>query len=90
MFNNTQGGANMLHTILRLPDVLRQRGKSRSAHYLDIQRGLYTKPIKIGERASGWPENEVEVQNAARIAAKTKEEIRALVLKLEAARKAAS
>lgn len=79
----------MAHTILRLPAVLSQRGKSRSAHYLDIQRGLYTKPIKIGERASGWPQNEVEVQNAARIAAKTNEEIRALVAKLEADRKSA-
>lgn len=80
----------MLHTILRLPAVLLQRGKSRSAHYLDIQRGLYTKPIKIGERASGWPQNEVEVQNAARIAGKSEVEIRALVGKLEAARKVAS
>ena len=61
----------MLHTILRLPAVLGQRGKSRSAHYLDIQHGLYTKPIKIGARASGWTQNEVEVQNAARIAGKT-------------------
>lgn len=80
----------MLHTILRLPAVLGQRGKSRSAHYLDIQHGLYTKPIKIGARASGWTQNEVEVQNAARIAGKTDDEIRLLVTELEAARKAAA
>jgi hypothetical protein len=48
MFNNTQRGANMLHTILRLPDVLRERGRSRSAHYLDIQQGLFTIRCKIG------------------------------------------
>ena len=79
----------MTHTILRLPDVLRQRGRSRSAHYLDIQQGLFTRPIAIGSRAVGWPEDEIERLNAARIAGKSDNEIRALVLKLEATRKAA-
>jgi prophage regulatory protein len=35
----------------------------------------------------GWPSNEVEAINTARIAGKTDEEVRALVAKLEAARK---
>jgi len=78
----------MSDTILRLPAVLRQRGRSRSSHYLDIQQGLFTRPVAIGSRAVGWPSNEVSALNAARIAGKTDEEIRALVLKLEAARKA--
>lgn len=79
----------MTHTILRLPAVLRERGRSRSAHYLDIQQGLFTRPVAIGLRAVGWPADEVEALNAARIAGKSDEEIRALVVKLEAARKAA-
>jgi prophage regulatory protein len=79
----------MTHTILRLPAVLRERGRSRSSHYLDIQQGLFTRPVQIGLRAVGWPSSEVTAINAARIAGKTDEEIRALVLKLEAARKAA-
>jgi prophage regulatory protein len=78
----------MAHTILRLPVVLQERGRSRSAHYLDIQQGLFTRPVAIGLRAVGWPADEVATLNAARIAGKTDAEIRALVVKLEAARKA--
>ena len=80
----------MAHPILRLPAVLRERGRSRSAHYLDIQQGLFTQPVQIGLRAVGWPSMEVATINAARIAGKSEIEIRALVVKLEAARKAAS
>ena len=45
----------MTTTILRLPAVLRERARSRSAHYLDIQQGLFTHPVQIGLRAVGWP-----------------------------------
>jgi prophage regulatory protein len=79
----------MVTTILRLPAVLRERGRSRSAHYLDIQQGLFTRPVQIGLRAVGWPSSEVAAINAARIAGKTDDETRALVAKLEAARKTA-
>lgn len=80
----------MTRTILRLPAVLRERGRSRSAHYLDIQEGLFTRPVSIGARAVGWPSDEVAALNAARIAGKTEEQIRALVAELEAARKTAA
>ena len=80
----------MTNTILRLPAVLRERGRSRSAHYFDIQQGLFTHPVQIGLRAVGWPTAEVAAINAARIAGKSEAEIRALVARLEAARKAAS
>ncbi len=80
----------MSHTILRLPAVLKRRGRSRSSHYADINAGLYVKPVQIGSRAVGTPEDEVDALNAARIAGKSDDEIRALVLKLEAARKAAA
>ncbi|TCT19482.1 helix-turn-helix transcriptional regulator [Thiobaca trueperi] len=80
----------MTRTILRLPAVLRERGRSRSAHYLDIQEGLFTHPVSIGARAVGWPSDEVAALNAARIAGKTAEQIRALVAALEAARKTAA
>ncbi|MFN0184440.1 MAG: helix-turn-helix transcriptional regulator [Aquabacterium sp.] len=79
----------MTHTILRLPAVLKRRGKSRSSHYADVKAGLFVKPVKLGLRARGTPEDEVEALNAATIAEKSDDEIRALVLKLEAARKAA-
>ncbi len=77
----------MVNRILRLPAVNSKTGVSRSTHYLRIQEGLFTKPVSLGLRAVGWPMTEVEAINAARIAGKTDEEIRELVLKLEAARK---
>jgi prophage regulatory protein len=77
----------MVKTIQRLPAVLHERGRSRSSHYLDIQQGLFTRPVAIGARAVGWPADETETLNAARIAGKTDDEIRSLVVNLEAARK---
>ena len=75
--------------LLRLPEVLRRRGRSRSAHYLDIEAGLFPHPVLIGGRSVAWPDYEVNAVNSARVAGKTEEEIRALVTALEAARKAA-
>lgn len=79
----------MAHTILRLPSVKSQSGYSRSTIYLRIEQGLWPKPVSLGARAVGWPASEVTVMNAARIAGKSDDEIRALVTNLEAARKAA-
>lgn len=80
----------MSEYILRLPAVLQQRGRSRSTHYLDIKKGLFTHPVPIGERAVGWPDHEVTAINKARIAGMSEDDIRALVIRLEAARKQAS
>ena len=80
----------MTRTIFRLPAVKAESGYSRSTIYLRISQGLWTKPVSLGARAVGWPEDEVAALNAARIAGKTDEEIRSLVMKLEAARKAAA
>ena len=78
----------MPHIILRLPAVLQRRGKSRSAHYADVKAGLFVPPVKLGLRARGTPDDEVETLVAATIAEKSHDEIRALVAKLVAARKA--
>jgi len=80
----------MPQTIYRLPAVKTESGYSRSTIYLRISQGLWTKQVSLGPRCVGWPSSEVAALNAARIAGKTDEEIRALVLKLEAARKAAA
>ena len=74
-------------TILRIPDVKAESGYSRSTLYLRITQGLWPKPVHLGPRAVGWPSEEVAAINAARIAGKTDDEIRELVLRLEAARK---
>lgn len=65
----------MVTTISRLPTVLRERGRSRSAHYQDIKQGLFTRPVQIGLRSVGWPSIEVATINAARIAGKSEDEI---------------
>ena len=44
--------------------------------------------MSLGARAVGWPSDEVDAINSARIAGKTDEEIRTLVAKLEDDRKA--
>ena len=80
----------MSQKIHRLPAVKSQSGLSRSTIYLRIDQRLWTKPISLGGRAVGWPENEVDAINAARISGKSNEEIRALVIRLEAARKTAA
>lgn len=80
----------MSQQIQRLPAVKFQSGLSRSTLYLRIAQGLWTKPISLGARAVGWPSSEVAAINAARIAGKTDDEIRALVVQLEAARKSAA
>jgi len=80
----------MVTSILRLPAAKTESGYSRSTIYLRISQGLWTKQVRLGPRCVGWPAHEVAALNAARIAGKTDEEIRALVAKLEAARKAAA
>jgi prophage regulatory protein len=83
-----QGDANMLKTIHRLPTVKHESGLSGSTIYLRIAQGLWTKPVSLGGRSVGWPASETIALNSARIAGKTDDEIRALVQKLEAGRKA--
>jgi prophage regulatory protein len=80
----------MAQAILRLPAVKAESGASRSTIYLRIQQGLWPKPVRLGPRSVGWPASEVAAINAARIAGKTDDEIRAVVVKLEAARKSAA
>lgn len=84
----TREPRRQLERILRLQPVLDARGKRRSSHYNDVASGLFTRPVKIGPRAAGWPETEVAALQAARIAGKTDDEIKALVRALEAQRKA--
>lgn len=76
-----------MRKIMRIAGVKGATGhKSNSTVYLKISEGLITKPVKIGPRASGWPEDEIAEINSARIAGKSAEEIRALVKRLEAER----
>lgn len=76
--------------LLTLREVLARTGPKKSAHYLAIKNGLFVKPVSISKRSRRYPDFEVDAIIAARIAGKPDAEIRALVVALEAARKAAA
>ena len=72
--------------LLRLPTVTERSGLPPSTLYLRIQQGLWPRPVSLGDRAVGWPSNEVDAIVAARIAGRSNDEIRALVKRLHRAR----
>jgi prophage regulatory protein len=81
-------GTDVTRTILRRKQVQAESGYSRSTIYLRISQGLWPRPVSLGPRAVGWPASEVSAINAARIAGKSDDEIRALVASLEQKRSA--
>ena len=62
-----------MHTILRLPDVKRSTGLSRSTIYLRITQGTFPKPVSLGGRAVGWLEAEIQEWLQRRIEASRSE-----------------
>ena len=77
-----------MFTIIRIPRVKSKIGyTSNSSVYAHVADETLVPPIKIGPRASGWVEQEVDIIIAARIAGMTDAEIRDLVRKLVAQRK---
>lgn len=73
--------------MLRMPAVLAETGyRSHSSIYNAINAGLFTRPVRIGQRAVAWPAEEVHAVNAARIAGKSDAEIRELIDRLHLAR----
>ena len=57
----------MTNAILRLPGVKGKTGLSRSSIYDKVQRSEFPAPVKIGERAVGWVEDEIDAWVKARI-----------------------
>lgn len=76
--------------ILKQPAVSDRIGYPKSTLYWRVGQGTFTRPVKLGPRASGWPEREVDAIAAARIAGAEDDEIRALVSALHTARKGAA
>lgn len=75
---------------LRLPAVKSAFGySSDGAVYQNVYAGLLPKPVKVGPRASAWPEVEIGQILTARAGGASDDQIRALVNKLHDARKAA-
>lgn len=79
----------IINPMLRRPIVEQATGYSRSTIYRLISAGLFIKPVEIGGGRVAFPANEVEALNKARIAGKSDDAIKQLVIELEAARSAA-
>ena len=56
----------MTETILRLPEVKARTKLGRSTIYDAMQRGDFPQPMKLGLRAVGWIEAEVDAWVEAR------------------------
>lgn len=48
----------MQSSLLKLPDVVRRTGRSKSTIYDEVNRGLFPRPIKIGRRTY-WRDDEI-------------------------------
>ena len=60
----------MAHTILRLPAVKARTGLSRTAIHIRVINSNFTRPIKIGIRAIGWLESDIDAWINSRIPAR--------------------
>lgn len=66
--------------ILRLPAVLNQTGyRSPASIYKAVHAGNFPKQVRIGARSVGWPDDEVDEINKARVAGATDAQLRELV-----------
>ena len=68
--DSSQNGRPLSPRVLKLPEVAERTGKKRSSIYRDIAAGSFPPPVKLGERASGWLEHEINAWIAERIAAR--------------------
>jgi len=53
--------------MLRLPEVVKRTALSRSQIYRLVELGTFPKQVALGERASGWVEEEVDAWLRERI-----------------------
>ena len=58
-FNAIWKGSDMSERILRRPAVEERSGLGRSTIYDYMARGLFPQPIRLGERAVGWRESDI-------------------------------
>lgn len=73
--------------LLRKTEVLGRFPKKNTALYGDIAGGVFPPAVSLaGSRAVGWPEHEVEAVIGAMLLGRTKDDLRALVRELVAAR----
>jgi prophage regulatory protein len=56
----------MAHAVLRLPEVKRRTGLSRSSIYNKIAKGEFPSGFLLGPRARGWLESDIDDWIASR------------------------
>ena len=61
--------------ILRRPEVSLRTGLGRSAIYAYLQAGQFPRPVKLGPRAVGWIEAEVDEWISERMKARDGESL---------------
>lgn len=54
-------------SIIRLPEVQRRTGLSRSSIYAMVSRKEFPSPVRLGKRSAGWVEGEVQEWLVGRI-----------------------
>lgn len=57
----------MSHTVIRLPEVKKRTGLSRSTIYLRMANNEFPHPISLGGRAVGWLEEDINEWIVTRI-----------------------
>ncbi len=64
----------MTYNILRLPQVKKITGLSRSSIYAMIADGNFPQQVSLGERSVGWLENEIRewIEQRAELRGQTK------------------
>jgi prophage regulatory protein len=58
-------------TFLRLPEVKRRVGLSRSEIYRKVKAGDFPRPVKLSAQASAWVEHEIAAWCEERLSART-------------------
>lgn len=57
----TGGGESLsVRRILRLPDVIARTGLAKSTVYKWMKKGTFPRQFKMGTRAAGWLESEID------------------------------
>ena len=67
-FARNEVKSERLDRILRMPDVVKAVGVSRSSIYVWTQNGAFPPCLRIGVRAIGWRESEIQKYIADRSA----------------------
>ena len=75
---------------LRPAQLAARRSISQTTVWRNVNRGILPHPVQISVNAVGFPVAEIDALDAAVIAGKTDDELRALVKDLELARAAAA